>query len=258
MAHSNFVQSLERGTMIIDLVARSGSGLTLMELADAIGVKRPTASNLTRTLVVHRYLEKKSRPVRFLLGPAVLEAAEAWRHREIARRFEQLVRRLAGEIPNAAVVLAEPLGGEIIAVHLIDKNRPGIVQHSSTRRLAPYIHASTLSFLAFWPPDEELAYTTRYPFSEYGAGIWGTAEKLRTFLQQARERGHVAWAAPNDRFLVGAPVYSGEGTLLAAVGVSVASLHPLSELEQRQVVQKVTGAVADLLAQSGAIIAADP
>jgi len=245
MAHSNFVQSLERGMMIIDLVARSGSGLTLAEIADALGVKRPTAFNLTRTLVARRYLEKTSRPVRFLLGPGVLEAAESWRHREMARQFEGLVRSLSIAI-DATVVLAEPLGGEVIAVHLVDKNRPGVVQHSSTRRLAPYIHASTLCMLAFWPPTEEAAYEARYPFQEYGAGIWGTEEKLKAFLEETRARGHVAWKAPNARFLVAAPVYSKQGSLLAAVGVSVAMTQPLTEAEQARVVRIVTDAVAGL------------
>ena len=246
MANSNLVQSLERGMTIVDLVARSGSGMTLAELADALAVKRPTAFNLTRTLVAHRYLEKTTRPVRFLLGPAVLENAEAWRHREVARKFETLVKQLSSNIPNAAVVLAEPLGGEVVAVHLIDKNRPGVMQHSSTRRLAPYIHASTLCLLAFWPPAEEAAYKARYPFDEYGAGIWGTEAKLKAFLQETRKRGYVAWMAPNDRFLVGAPVYSKEATLLAAVGVSVASEKPLAETEQAAIVRKVTAAVAGL------------
>jgi len=247
MAHSNLVQSLERGMMILDLVARSGSGLTLAEIADALGVKRPTAFNLTRTLVASRYLEKTSRPVRFLLGPGVLEKAEAWRHRAMARQFEGLVRHLAGRC-DATVVLAEPLGGEVIAVHLIERNRPGVVQHSSTRRLAPYIHASTLCMLAFWPPAEEAAYTARYPFQEYGAGLWGTEERLRTFLEQARARGHVAWEAPNSRFLVGVPIYSSEGTLLAAVGVSVAMTQPWADAAKADLVRLATEAVARLSA----------
>lgn len=249
MAHSNFVQSLERGMMILDLVARSGSGLTLADIADALGVKRSTAFNLTRTLIARRYLEKTSRPVRFLLGPGVLEAAEAWRHREMARQFEGLVRFLASQI-DATVVLAEPLGGEIVAVHLIESNRAGVVQHSATRRLAPYIHASTLCMMAFWPPSEEAAYLARYPFQEYGAGIWGTEQRLRTFLEETRARGHVAWEAPNSRFLVGVPVYSKEGSLLAAVGVSGAMTKPWSDAEKQRVVRTVTEAVARL--ESGA------
>lgn len=233
--------------MIVDLVARSGSGLTLAEIADALGVKRPTAFNLTRTLVAHRYLEKTTRPVKFLLGPGVLEAAEAWRHREMARQFEGLVRFLASKI-EATVVLAEPLGGEVIAVHLIEKNRPGVVQHSASRRLAPYIHASTLCMMAFWPPAEEAAYVARYPFSEYGAGIWGTEERLRTFLEETRARGFVAWEAPNARYLVGVPVYAKEGTLLAAVGVSAAAPEPWNEEKKAEIVRTVTQAVTGLSA----------
>jgi hypothetical protein len=38
----------------------------------------------------------------------------------------------------------EALGAKAVAVRLIDKNRPGVVQNTSRRRLAPTIHASTL------------------------------------------------------------------------------------------------------------------
>jgi DNA-binding IclR family transcriptional regulator len=250
MAHSNLVQSLERGTTILDLVARSGRGLTLAEIADALAVKRPTAFNLTRTLIASRYLERTGRPVRYLLGPAVLEAAEAWRHRRVAQQFEGLVRRLAAEVPEATAVLAEPLGGEIVAVHLIEKNRPGVVQHSSTRRLAPYIHASTLCMLAFWPPTDAAAYQANYPFLEYGAGIWGTEANLRKFLDQARARGHVVWDAPNGHFLVGVPVYSSEGTLLAAAAVSASTDGRLSNARKAAIVQTVTNAVSALRADA--------
>jgi DNA-binding IclR family transcriptional regulator len=249
MANNDLVQSLQRGMTILDLVARSGRGLTLMEIADALSVKRPTAFNLTRTLVAHRYLVKTTKPVRFLLGAALLENAEAWRHREIARKFEDLVRRLAAGIPNATVVLAEAMGEEVVAVHLIEKNRPGLVQHSSTRRLAPYVHASTLCFLAFWPPDEERAYETRYPFGEYGSGVWGEEQRLRDFLKEARNQGYVAFEAPTGRFLVGFPVCSPEGNLLATVGVSVATESPLALHEKDAIIAKVREGVEGLCRQ---------
>lgn len=249
MANNDLVQSLQRGLMIIDLVARSGSGLTLMELADALAVKRPTAFNLTRTLVAQRYLVKTIKPIRFLLGPAVLENAEAWRHREIAKLFEQLVRRLAAGIPNSTVVLAEAMAGEVVAVHLVEKNRPGVVQHSSTRLLAPYVHASTLCFLAFWSPEEEQAYENRYPFSEYGSGVWGEEQRLKDFLRDARSQKYVAFEAPNGRFLVGFPVYSQEGILLATVGVSVATERSLTGREKNVIIEKVRLGVESLRPQ---------
>jgi len=249
MANNNLVQSLQRGLTILDLVARSGSGLSLMEIADALAVKRPTAFNLTRTLVAQRYLVKTTKPIRFLLGSAILENAEAWRHREIARQFEELVRNLAAEIPNATVVLAEAMGEEVVAVHLIEKNRPGVVQHSSTRRLAPYVHASTLCFLAFWPPDEERAYENRYPFGEYGSGVWGEEKRLREFLAEARQQGYVAFDAPTGRFLVGFPVFSQEGNLLATVGVSVATDRPLTVREKEAIIRLVREGVDGLRRQ---------
>jgi DNA-binding IclR family transcriptional regulator len=106
--------------------------------------------------------------------------------------------------------------------------------------------------MAFWPPADEAAYQARYPFQEYGAGIWGTEERLQAFLAETRQRGCVAWEAPNSRFLVGLPVYSREGSLLAAVGVSVAMTRPWSEAEKDGIVRIVTEAVARL--EAGAYV----
>ena len=156
------------------------------------------------------------------------------------------MRDLSAAIPKATVVLAEALGGEVIAVHLIEQNRLGIVQHSSTRRLAPYVHASTLCLHAFWPPAEEAAYEARHPFNEYGAGVWGSEASFRKFLKQTRKLGHVAWESPAKRFLVAAPVFSTEGTLLAAVGVSVPIEHLRTENEKAAVVKRVNEAVGRL------------
>ncbi len=243
MAHSNLVQSLERGIKILNLVARSGSGISLAEIADALEVQRPTAFNLTRTLVAHGYLHKTQRPVRFLLGPGVLDVAETWRNREVVQQFENLVRGLADEL-EGTVVVAEPLGGDVIAAHLVEKDRPGVVQHSASRRLTPYVHASTLCMMAFWSPEEAAAYSARYPFQEYGAGVWGTEQRLKKFLEEARDRGYVAWDGQNSRFLVGVPIFTKGGALLATVGVSLESTKVSTAAAKARVVRTVTAAVA--------------
>jgi DNA-binding IclR family transcriptional regulator len=245
MAHNNLVQSLERGIKILNLVARSGNGMTLSELADALEVQRPTAFNLARTLVAHRYLDKTPRPVRFLLGPAALEIAEMWRHRTVVLQFEELVKFLADKL-QATVVVAEPLGGDIIAAHLVEKDRAGVVQHSGSRRLTPYVHASTLCMMAFWPAEEAAAYRARYPFEEYGAGVWGTEQRLHKFLEDTRSRGYVSWDGPNSRFLIGVPIFAKSGTLLAAVGVALESTRVPTAAEKAKATKIVMHAVAKI------------
>ena len=61
MKETGTVQSVTRGLEILERAAAAESGLTLAELAAALGVSRPTAFNLAKTLVVRGYLEKVSR-----------------------------------------------------------------------------------------------------------------------------------------------------------------------------------------------------
>jgi DNA-binding IclR family transcriptional regulator len=245
MAHSNLVQSLERGVKILNLVASSGTGMSLAEIATALQVQRPTAFNLTRTLVAHGYLHKTQRPVRFLLGPGVLDVAETWRNRQIVQHFENFVRDLADRL-EGTVVVAEPLGGDVIAAHLVEKDRPGVVQHSASRRLTPYVHASTLCMMAFWSLEEAAAYRARYPFQDFGAGVWGTEQRLEKFLDEARDCGYVAWDNRDSRFLVGVPIYTKGGTLVAAVGVSLERTKVSTAAAKARVVRTVTEAVAEM------------
>ena len=53
MPGSALVQSLLRGLSIVELVAESESGVSLTEIAGHLGVGRPAAHNLARTLVTN-------------------------------------------------------------------------------------------------------------------------------------------------------------------------------------------------------------
>ena len=61
MANSDLVQSLLRGLDIVELLAAHPEGMRLNDLADATGLKKPTAHNLLRTLCARDFVAQDDR-----------------------------------------------------------------------------------------------------------------------------------------------------------------------------------------------------
>jgi IclR family acetate operon transcriptional repressor len=70
------VQSVARALSIVDLVAESSIGLTLTEIAKAIGVSKSAAHSLIRTLVDSGYLREPADRPRYQLGTRLLSLGE--------------------------------------------------------------------------------------------------------------------------------------------------------------------------------------
>ena len=125
MSGANLVQSVLRSLDILEMVARSETGMTLQDIAAAPGVSSPTTHNLARTLVARGYIEKSSRPVRYHLGSACLELIQAHMPRELLQQATEAVRELWATFPNANVIFAQPIGSEVVTVVRVGPDRPG-------------------------------------------------------------------------------------------------------------------------------------
>jgi len=73
----DFVRSLERGLAVIAALGRPGPGLTLPEIARAIGANRPGARRALATLEQLGYVRRDER--RFSLTPKVLDLGHGYR-----------------------------------------------------------------------------------------------------------------------------------------------------------------------------------
>ncbi|MBU0608536.1 MAG: helix-turn-helix domain-containing protein [Armatimonadetes bacterium] len=224
MPETEFVHSVLRSLDILELVARSDRGATLQEIAAALDVAPPTAHNLARTLVARGYLHKTPRPVRYSLGPACFDLLVAQSRRALLHQVEVELPGLGRSFPAAAVIFAEAIGTEVVAVRRVGPERPGVVQQSVREPLAPYSAAASLAYQAFCAEGERQAYRQRHPFEELGAHHWGDLAALETFLDEVRRKGHVhlpvGTAAPTLR--CAAPVFHAGGGLAGMVGLSVA------------------------------------
>ena len=232
MGSTKLIQSLARGIDIMHHVVRHEGGLTLRDLCRTTGLKPPTAHNLLRTLVATRFLVRVSGPVRYRLGPGVMELVAQYNDNELIRRatvvmpelFAQLreILQLESRPPSSpgdsTIVLSRAIGGDVTLSLRVSPERPSIVERPS-RAHHPYGSAVSLVFQAFWVQNDRMAYREKYPFWQFGADQWETEEKLDEFLETVRQ---VGYAAPDihgpDIVRVAVPVFGRGHELVAVLG----------------------------------------
>src|SRR5437762_12854811 len=67
------IQSIDRATAILKALASGPRRLGVSELADRLGLARPTVHGLLQTLQSHGFVEQDRHPDKYQLGPGVLQ-----------------------------------------------------------------------------------------------------------------------------------------------------------------------------------------
>lgn len=116
-------QTLDRGLRMLELLAEEGAatgGMTVTELAAALGVARPVVYRLLATLDAHR-LVRRSVDGRVRLGLGVLHLAQRV-HPLLREAALPVLRRLADEVAATAHLTVAD-GGEGLAVAVVEPSR---------------------------------------------------------------------------------------------------------------------------------------
>jgi DNA-binding IclR family transcriptional regulator len=217
MAGSDLVQSLDRGLRILELAGRSENGVTLVILAQELGLSQPTVFNLARTLVQRGFLAKTERPIRYTLGRAVFDLAQdGFRGWPIeSAKMEALLRVLAAQ-PACSAIATDWLDGECLITMRMDASRRGVVQRPMQRVNSPYTMATSLCLLAFASDEDRASYLHRYPVPEYGGLHWSSESELLDFLEEVRTQGRCE--PPGEHYRVAAPFFGCGHMLLGSLG----------------------------------------
>lgn len=120
----NKVQSVERALGLLELVDGAGSeGIGLSGLAEASGLKTPTAHNLLNTLLALDYVRRNQRSKRYHLGPRALALGRgrAALDQLVAMAREPL-RRLQAAV-DETIILAVYSGGRRHTVLSLESGR---------------------------------------------------------------------------------------------------------------------------------------
>ena len=213
------IQSIDRAAAILKALASGPRRLGVSELAERLGLARPTVHGLLQTLQSHGFVEQDQYSDKYQLGPGLLQLGYSYldlnelRSRSISHA-DNLARRT-----GAAVRVGVMHGSSVVVVHHVF--RPGATFGVLEVGLQLPLHASAMgkAILAFSPADviEDLL---GEPLPRLTKQTLGSAD-LRRELAVIRDSGV---ATERDEAVLGessaaAPIFDHGGQAVGAIAV---------------------------------------
>ncbi|MCX4989513.1 MULTISPECIES: IclR family transcriptional regulator [unclassified Streptomyces] len=214
------VQAVQRAVQILRELASTGPRLGVTELADRLGVAKPTVHALLRTLEAEGLVAQDRHSSKYQLGPNLVQLGNAYLDtQELRTRSLTWADQLANRT-NEAVWVAVLTGDHVLVVH--HAFRPeGAVQILEVGASIPWSTCALgKAIVAFVPADERERLLAGEPAVLTGASITDP-EELAGHLKEVLRTGY---AIEDQESAIGdagiaSPVFDRSGEVVGALGV---------------------------------------
>lgn len=214
------IQSIERSSAVLRLLATGPGRLRVKEIADALGLPKSTAQSILRTLTAIGFAEQDPRTARYRLGRGLLDLGSTGLDaNELRARALNWADALASRSGEEVHVGALRDGGVLVVHHVF---RPDdSAQSMDTGSVVP-THATALGkvLLAYRATAAQDAVASG--LDPYTRRTVTTRQALARALTETRANGWALsveeWQA--DRAGVAAPLRSYGGLVVGAIGIS--------------------------------------
>jgi IclR family transcriptional regulator, pca regulon regulatory protein len=241
----DFVRSLERGLEVIRALGHPGPGLTLADVARAIGANRASARRSLLGLAALGYVRSDGR--QFSLTPKVLSLGSGYRSGlalpEVARPHLQRLMEETGEFSSLSVLD----GDEVVCVARVAPARIMNVAMPVGTRLPAYCTCVGRVLLAALPANELDDYLERVELRPLTRATITDPTELRRELGTVRRRRFALVDQELERGLrsAAAPVHDSGGNVIAAANVgALAGRVTVATLRTKLVPRLLAGAAS--------------
>ena len=216
---ADFVRSIERGLGVISALGRPGGGLTLAEVARAIGVTRASARRTLLTLESLGYLRCNDRL--YTLTPKLLDLGHGYRAGlalpDVARPHLQQLMEATDEFCSVSVLD----GDETLCVARMAPARIMNVAMPVGTRLPAYATCVGRVLLAGLDPDQLDGYLGRVQLRALTPATRATEPALRDELDRVRRQRYAVVDQELERGLrsAAAPIRDAAGRVVAAANL---------------------------------------
>jgi DNA-binding IclR family transcriptional regulator len=214
------IQSVDRSARILKALASGPRRLGVSQLADQLGLSRPTVHGLLQTLQAHGFVEQDRDSDKYQLGAGLLHLGNSYLdHNELRARSIVHAERLA-QSTGEAVRVGVLHGPSVVVVHHVF--RPDAVFQVLEVGAQLPAHASALGkAMLAWSDPAVVDELTAEPLPRLTNRTAG-AGSLRAELDEVREKG---LARERDEAVLGessvaAPIFDHGGHAVGAIGVA--------------------------------------
>jgi DNA-binding IclR family transcriptional regulator len=242
------VPGLQRGLEILRCFSRDRTEITAAEIAKELGIPRSTVFRLMTTLEYLGFLERSRDGRDYRLGVAVLTLGfEYLASLEITERARPILEKLRGETGfNSHLVIRD--GRDIVFVLKVSAPSSFVGSVMVGTRLPA--HATVLGrvFLAYMDDAQLRALYPKGKLESYSPQTPTSLDELKKILVGDRARGYAISENFFERGIsaIAAPVFDTEGTVAAAIHVTVPEGGATSEELHGAIAAKVVAAAKNL------------
>jgi IclR family transcriptional regulator, KDG regulon repressor len=221
MRESGVLRGIEQASRALEALAEAPSGLRLTDVANALGIPKPTAHRMIRSWSALGYVEADSQ-VRYRLGWKVFELAAAHQEsidlRSLARPHLVAINAECRETAHLTIFDRS----EVLYIDKVESSEPIRVYAAIGRRAPLHATAAGKAMLAYQPSSILDAYVSKglVGFTEKTIS---RADKLVRELKRIRERGYALNLGEWHREVgsVAAPVFRFDGIAWAALSATL-------------------------------------
>jgi IclR family pca regulon transcriptional regulator len=216
----DFIQSLERGLVVINSFSKARPAQSLSEVAQLTGLTRATVRRVLLTLAELGYVHQNGRL--FSLTPKVLDLGYSFLSSfQVLELAQAPMERLVEEVKESSS-LSILDGSEIVYVARVPTTRIMTISLALGSRLPAYPTSMGRVLLAGRPDseiDEYIARTTLEPLTRYTTT---DKDKFRAILLKTRDQGYALVDQELEEGVrsLAAPIHNGRGEVMAAMNVS--------------------------------------
>jgi DNA-binding IclR family transcriptional regulator len=213
------IQSVDRAARILEALAGGPRRLGVSELADRLGLSRPTVHGLLQTLQAHGFVEQDRDSDKYQLGAGLLQLGNSYLDlNELRGRSIVHAERLAARA-EAAVRVGVMHGPSIVVVHHVFRPDAAFQVLEVGAQLP--LHASALGKAMLAYSSNELVDDLLEEAPPKLTSRTLSPKGLRSELEAVRERGI---ARERDEAVLGessvaAPIFDNSGHVVGAIGV---------------------------------------
>jgi DNA-binding IclR family transcriptional regulator len=247
------IQAVERAARILVVLGSGTPRLGVTEIAERVGLAKPTVHGLLRTLEKHDLVAQDPDTGKYSLGPAVLSLGNAYLDGSELRARSLLWAESLSQRAGEAVWVASLSGSRVIVLHHVF--RPdNTVQILEVGAAIPW-HACALghAIVAYLPDSQRVAVMTGDLAALTGRTKTSRAALSRA-LAQVRKQGY---ALEDQEATVGdagiaAPILGRDGAVAGAIGVVGAAERLLAPAARSELARAVTEAARAVSRDLGA------
>ncbi|WP_152285425.1 IclR family transcriptional regulator [Flavicella marina] len=216
------VPNLERGLLIIELLAEHTQGLTLSEIIEKLNISKTSAFRITSTLIFKNYLQKNESTKKITLSRKILTLGiSSINEQSIVEMSIDVMRALRDDLKES-VMLGVLLGTKGTILEQVSSSYPVKLFVEQGTQFNLHSSVGGKSILANLPEDETNNILKGKTLAKYTDN---TITSIKEFKEHLKKVKQIGYAIDNGEDIqgihcIGAPIFNEQGTPVAAIWIT--------------------------------------